>query len=86
MELFAFFSAAADLAADFANALGFNTLFGLNAFLILKTAQAVPTACPAASSPSLVALAASSPYLFVTTLSYARCSNVFANMKHSTKK
>lgn len=48
-------SAAAALAADLARADGLMTLFGLNAFRILKTAHAVPTACPAASNPSLVA-------------------------------
>lgn len=64
LEFLAFFSAATVLAADLANSLGFKTFFGLNAFLILKTAHAVPMACPAASSPSVVALAASSPYLY----------------------
>lgn len=55
--------AAAALAADFARVDGLIALFGLSAFRILKTAHAVPTACPAASSPSLVAPPASSPYL-----------------------
>lgn len=62
-ELLAFISAAAVLAADLAKREGFMTLFGLSAFLILRTAHAVPIACPAASSPSFVTLAASSPYL-----------------------
>lgn len=63
LDFLAFISAAAVLAADLARVLGFKTLFGSIAFLILKTVHAVPTACPAASSPSLAALAASSPYL-----------------------
>lgn len=67
LELLAFLSAlaaaAAALAADLAKVVGFKALLGFSAFLILNTAQAVPKACPAASSPSLVALAASSPYL-----------------------
>lgn len=60
LELLAFLSA---LAADLAKVVGFKALLGFSACLILNTAQAVPKACPAASSPSLVALAASSPYL-----------------------
>lgn len=56
----AFISAAA---AALARDVGFRALLGFNAFLSLKTVHAVAIACPAASSPSLVALAASSPYL-----------------------
>lgn len=63
LELLAAFSALAALAADLAKVVGFKALLGFSACLILNTAQAVPKACPAASSPSLVALAASSPYL-----------------------
>lgn len=71
LELLAFLSVAAaiaaDLAADLARAVGFKALLGFSAFLILKTAHAVPKACPAASSPSLVAAPASSPYLQKTS-------------------
>jgi hypothetical protein len=58
-----FFSAAAALAADLAKVVGLRTLLGLNAFRILKAAHPVPIAWPAASSPSLVASPACSPYL-----------------------
>lgn len=50
-------------AAALASVVGLITLLGLSAFLILNTVQAVPIACPAASRPSFVTLAASSPYL-----------------------
>lgn len=56
-------SAALAFTAALARDVGLNALFGLKACLILKTAQAVPKACPAASSPSFVAFAACSPYL-----------------------
>ena len=65
------FSEAAALAAFLA--IGLITLFGLNAFRILNAAHAVPKACPAASSPSLVALPACSPYL----------QNIFVQNSHS---
>lgn len=55
--------AAFSLAAALAMVVGLMTLFGLNAFLIFHTAQAVPIPYPAASSPSLVTLPACSPYL-----------------------
>lgn len=63
LEFLAFASAAAALTADFAKAVGLRALFGFRAFRNFKAAHAVPTACPAASRPSLVALAACSPYL-----------------------
>lgn len=63
MEFLAFASAAAALTADLAKAFGERALFGFRAFRIFKAAHAVPTACPAASRPSLVAFAACSPYL-----------------------
>jgi hypothetical protein len=56
-------SATFALIVDLASVVGFRTLFGFNAFRILNMAHAVPMACPAASIPSLVAVAAFSPYL-----------------------
>lgn len=52
-----------DSVAAFAMVVGLKTLFGLKAFLILNTAHAVPNACPAALSPSVVIDPACSPYL-----------------------
>jgi hypothetical protein len=49
--------------AALARVVGLITLLGFRAFLILNTAQAVPIACPAASSPSFVTFPADSPYL-----------------------
>lgn len=63
MFLLAFISAAAAFMADLASVVGLMELLGSIAFRILKTAQAVPIACPAASSPSVAASAAWSPYL-----------------------
>lgn len=63
LEILAFLSEAAALAADLTRVVGFRTLFGLNAFRILKAAHPAPTAWPAASSPSFVAWPACSPYL-----------------------
>ena len=50
-------------AAALARVVGLKMLYGLKAFLIFNTAQAVPIACPAASSPSFVTCPACSPYL-----------------------
>lgn len=63
LELFLPLTSEAALAADLARVVGFSTLLGLSAFRILNAAHAVPMAWPAASSPSLVASAAFSPYL-----------------------
>lgn len=56
--LLALASFAAALRPDLASVDGFMTLLGLSAFRILKTAHAVPKACPAAPRLSCVISAA----------------------------
>lgn len=78
-------SAAFAFTAALARDVGLNALFGLKACLILKTAQAVPKACPAAFSPSFVAFPACSPYLQCQKYDHTSMSIMKAVMKTGTE-